>query len=143
MENGKLISSEANIADKLNPGNGIALILYGLTIGKTPQAGTLFIKKGLENYPFVSEPNFLGWQPYHVLVRYLEPWLVTSDSEKFANYEKLMFSGKDLFKDQRWEEARRFFEDASLIKPDLPEPDLYLIKWQFSNNSFSTNGNGH
>ena len=27
---------QANIANKINPGNGLALILYGLTIGKSP-----------------------------------------------------------------------------------------------------------
>ena len=87
---------QANIAEKINPGNGMAMILYGLTIGKTPQAGTSFIKQGLRTYPFVAEPDSLGWQPYHVLVRYLEPWLVTSDSEKVVNYEQLMHSGKEM-----------------------------------------------
>ena len=68
---------QANIAEKINPGNGMAMILYGLTIGKTPQAGSPFIKQGLRTYPFVAEPDPLGWQPYNVLVRDLEPWLVT------------------------------------------------------------------
>ena len=119
---------QANIAEKINPGNGIAMILYGLTIGKTPQAGTSFIKQGLRNYPFVAEPDSLGWQPYHLLVRDLEPWLVTSDNEKVVNYEQLMHSGKELYNDQRWNEARKFFEDASVLEPHLPEPALYLAR---------------
>ena len=119
---------QANIAEKINPGNGMAMILYGLTIGKTPQAGTSFIKQGLLTYPFVAEPDSLGWQPYHVLVRDLEPWLVTSDSEKVLNYEQLMHSGKELYNDQRWNEARKFFEDASVLEPHLPEPALYLAR---------------
>ena len=90
---------QANIAEKINPGNGMAMILYGLTIGKTPQAGTSFIKKGLRNYPFVAEPNSLGWQPYHVLVKDLEPWLVIPDSEKVTNFDQLMYSGKEFFND--------------------------------------------
>ena len=72
----------------------MAMILYGLTIGKNPQAGTSFIKQGLRTYPFVAEPDSLWWQPYHVLVRDLEPWLVTSDSEKVLNYEQLMHSAR-------------------------------------------------
>ena len=119
---------QANIAEKINPGNGKAMILYGLTIGKTPQAGTSFIKQGLQTYPFVAEPDSLGWQPYHVLVRDLEPWLVTSNSEKVLTYEQLMHSGKELYNDQRWFEANKFFEEASLLKPDLPEPVLYLAR---------------
>ena len=97
----------------MNPGNGIAMILYGLTIGKTPQAGATFIKQGLRSYPFVVEPDSLGWQPYHLLVSDLEPWLVTSNSEKVVNYEELIRSGKELYNDHRWNEARKFFEDAS------------------------------
>ena len=129
---------QANIAEKINPGNGMAMILYGLTIGKTPQAGTSFIKQGLRTYPFVAEPDFLGWQPYHVLVRDLEPWLVTSDSEKVLNYEQLMHSGKELYNDQRWNEARKFFEEASVLKPDLPEPALYLARLKLAQHELRT-----
>ena len=129
---------QANIAEKINPGNGMAMILYGLTIGKTPQAGTSFIKQGLRTYPFVAEPDSLGWQPYHVLVRDLEPWLVTSDSEKVLNYEQLMHSGKELYNDQRWNEARKFFEEASVLKPDLPEPALYLARLKLAQHELRT-----
>ena len=124
----------ANIAEKINPGNGMAMILYGLTIGKTPQEGTSFIKQGLRNYPFVLEPSNLGWQPYHLLIRDLEPWLKNYDSEMVLNYEQLMLSGKDLYKDQRWNEALKFFEDASVLKPDHPEPALYLSKLKLAQN---------
>ena len=129
---------QANIAEKINPGNGMAMILYGLTIGKTPQAGTSFIKQGLQTYPFVAESDSLGWQPYHVLVRDLEPWLVTSDSEKVLNYEQLMHSGKELYNDQRWNEARKFFEEASVLKPDLPEPALYLARLKLAQHELRT-----
>ena len=129
---------QANIAEKINPGNGMAMILYGLTIGKTPQAGTSFIKKGLRNYPFVAEPNSLGWQPYHVLVKDLEPWLVIPDSEKIINYDQLIHSGKKFFDDQRWMEARRIFEDASVLRPDLPEPALFLARIKLAQNELKT-----
>ena len=129
---------QANIAEKINPGNGIAMILYGLTIGKTPQAGSSFIKQGLRTYPFVAEPNPHGWQPYHVLVRDLEPWLVTLDSEKVVNYDQLMHSGKKYLSDRRWNEAYRFFEDASLLKPNLPEPELYLARIKLAQDEVKT-----
>jgi len=129
---------QANIAEKINPGNGMAMILYGLTIGKTPQAGTSFIKNGLQIYPFIAESDYLGWQPYHLLVRDLEPWLVTSDSEKVLNYEQLMHSGKELYNDQRWNEARKFFKEASLLKPDLPEPALYLARLKLAQHELKT-----
>ena len=129
---------QANIAEKINPGNGMAMILYGLTIGNTPQAGTSFIKQGLRTYPFVAEPNPLGWQPYHILVRDLEPWLVISDSEKVVNYDQLMLSGKKLFNDQRWNEARKFFEEAFVLRPDLPEPALYLARLNLNQNELNT-----
>ena len=129
---------QANIAEKTNPGNGMAMILYGLTIGKTPQAGTSFIKQGLQTYPFVAEADSLGWQPYHVLLRDLEPWLVTSNSEKVLTYEQLMHSGKELYNDQRWNEARKFFEEASVLKPDLPEPVLYLARLKLAQHELRT-----
>jgi len=119
---------QANIANKINPGNGLALILYGLTIGKTPQAGASYIKKGLRLYPFVAEPSADGWQPYHVLVKDLEPWLVASISQNVSNYEQLMQSGKESYKAQRWSEARQAFEDASVLEPSLPEPLLSLAQ---------------
>lgn len=119
---------QANIADKLNPGNGMAMILYGLTIGKTPQSGSSFVTKGLRLYPFVAEPSPLGWQPYHVLVRDLEPWLISTASDKSLNFEQLMRAGKEYYNAQRWTEAHQSFEDASLIEPNLPEPALYLAK---------------
>ena len=129
---------QANIAAKINPGNGMAMILYGLTIGKTPLAGGSFIKQGLRTYPFVAEANPLGWQPYHVLVRDLEPWLSTSSSQKVVNYDNLMISGKKLFGDRHWNEARRFFEDASLVKPNYPEPKLYLARIKLAQNEIKT-----
>jgi len=129
---------QANIAEKINPGNGMAMILYGLTIGNTPQAGTSFIKQGLRTYPFVAEPNPLGWQPYHILVRDLESWLVISDSEKVVNYDQLMLSGKKLFNDQHWNEARKFFEEAFVLRPDLPEPALYLARLKLTQNELNT-----
>ena len=127
-KNNLYAKQQANIAEKINPGNGMAMILYGLTIGKTPQAGTSYIKEGLKTYPFIAEPYSLGLHPYHLLVRDLEPWLLNSNSEKIVNYDQLMHSGKELYNEQRWDEARRFFEDASLLNPDLPEPSLYLAR---------------
>ena len=127
---------QANIADKINPGNGIAMILYGLTIGKTPKDGTSYIKWGLKAYPFVAETNQLGLEPYHVLVKDLEPWLVNLDSEKNVGYDQLMHSGKDLFNSQRWNESRKFFEDASLLNPNISEPALYLARIKLAQNEF-------
>ena len=123
---------QANIANKINPGNGLALILYGLTIGKTPQAGTSYIKRGLRMYPFVAEPSPDGWQPYHVLVKDLEAWLISSASEKAPNYEKLMRTGREDYYARRWTEARQAFEDASLLEPDLPEAFLFLAQLQLA-----------
>ena len=60
---------QANIANKINYSNGLSLILYGLTIGKTPQAGANYIKKGLKLYPFLSESDLDDRQPYNILVR--------------------------------------------------------------------------
>ena len=119
---------QANIANKINPGNGLALILYGLTIGKTPQAGASYIKKGLRLYPFVAEPSTYGWQPYHLLVKDLEPWLIASISQNAANYEQLMQSGMESYNSRLWSEARQSFEDASVLEPSLPEPLLGLAQ---------------
>ncbi len=119
---------QANIANKINPANGLALILYGLTIGKTPQAGATYIKKGLRLYPFVAEPSADGGQPYHVLVKDLEPWLNSYVSVKPPNYELLMRSGKEDYDARRWTEARQAFEDASVLEPELPEPYLFLAQ---------------
>jgi tetratricopeptide (TPR) repeat protein len=119
---------QANIANKINPANGLALILYGLTIGKTPQAGATYIKKGLRLYPFVAEPSADGGQPYHVLVKDLEPWLNSYVSVKPLNYELLMRSGKEDYDARRWTEARQAFEDASVLEPELPEPYLFLAQ---------------
>ncbi|MBS1254573.1 MAG: Beta-barrel assembly-enhancing protease [Deltaproteobacteria bacterium] len=123
---------QANIADKLNPGNGMAMILYGLTIGKNPQSGSSFIKQGLRHYPFVAEPSHIGWQPYHLLVRDLVPWLISAASDKSLNYEQLMRAGKEHYNAKRWTEARQSFEDASLLEPNLPDPALYQVKVQLA-----------
>jgi tetratricopeptide (TPR) repeat protein len=119
---------QANIANKINPGNGLALILYGLTIGKTPQAGASYIKKGLQLYPFLAESSPDGWQPYHVLVKDLEPWIIESFSQNSLTYDQLMQTGKESYNSQRWSEARQSFEDASVLEPSLPEPLLALAK---------------
>jgi tetratricopeptide (TPR) repeat protein len=128
---------QANIANKINPGNGLALILYGLTIGKTPQAGASYIKKGLRLYPFVADPSPDGWQPYHVLVKDLEPWLISS-IQNVSTYEQLMRSGNESYNAQHWSEARQAFEDASVLEPSLPEPLLSLAKLKLAQQDLQT-----
>lgn len=129
---------QANIANKINPRNGLALILYGLTIGKTPQAGASYIKKGLRLYPFVAEPSPDGLQPYQLLVKDLEPWLIASISQTASNYEQLMQSGKESYNSQRWSEARQSFEDASVLEPSLPEPLLSLAQLKLAQQDAQT-----
>lgn len=123
---------QANIASKINQNNGLALILYGLTIGKTPKSGEKYIKRGLGLYPFIGEivPNV--WQPYNVLVKDLEPWLVSTYSEKTLGYEQLMISGKDFFNDRLWEKAQQSFEDAAALEPEFPEPLLYIARLELA-----------
>ena len=129
---------QANIANKLNPGNGLALILYGLTIGRTPKAGAAYIRKGLRLYPFVVEPILEGWRPYQVLVKDLEPWLITSISQTASNYEQLMQSGKLSYNSQHWSEARKSFLNASVLEPSLPEPLLSLAKLKLAQQDAQT-----
>ena len=119
---------QANIAHKINPSNGLTLILYGLTIGKSPKDGVSYIRKGLKKYPFVGESSYDGWQPYHLLVRDLEPWIKVSISQKAQNYEKLLRNGMDSYNSQIWHEARRAFEDASALEPTRVEPLIFLAK---------------
>ena len=119
---------QANIANQLNPHDGMSLILYGLTIGKSPQSGTVYVKQGLKLYPFVAEPSPDGWQPYHLIIKDLEPWLNSELPEKTKSFEQLMLTGQQDYKAQRWKEAFRAFEDAASLKPSLPEPQLYLAK---------------
>ena len=119
---------QANIANQINPGNGVSLILYGLTVGKTPQAGTAYVSRGLKLYPFVGDPSPDGRQPYHVLVKVLEPWLMSAVSGKTPSFEQLMISGQEDYNARRWKEALQAFEDASALQPSLPEPHLFLAK---------------
>ncbi|MBC8259324.1 MAG: tetratricopeptide repeat protein [SAR324 cluster bacterium] len=119
---------EANIAYQLNPGNGIALIIYGLTIGKTPQDGDTYVKKGLRLYPFVADQSPDGWQVYQILVRDLAPWLLPDAVHKSVNYKLLMQTGQQDYDARRWKEARQAFEDASRLEPSLAEPQLFLAK---------------
>ena len=119
---------QANIANQLNPRDGMSLILYGLTIGQTPQAGDAFVKRGLKLYPFVTEPSTDGWQPYHVLIKDLEPWMIPALSEKTQSFEQLMHSGQQDYNARRWKEALQSFEDAAALQPLQPEPHLYLAK---------------
>ncbi|MEE2599361.1 MAG: tetratricopeptide repeat protein [SAR324 cluster bacterium] len=123
---------QANIAHKINPRDGLALIIYGLTIGKTPQAGSSYIREGLRLYPFVAEPSSDNWQPYHALVKDLEPWLNTSISHNKTNYDQLMSFGNENYNAQRWSEARQAFKDASVLEPSLPEPLLSLAKLELA-----------
>ena len=119
---------QANIANQLNPRDGMSLILYGLTIGQTPQAGDAYVKRGLKLYPFVTEPSTDGWQPYHVLIKDLEPWMIPALSEKTQSFEQLMHSGQQDYNARRWKEALQSFEDAAALQPLQPEPHLYLAK---------------
>ena len=80
----------------------------------------------------------MGWQPYHVLVKDLEPWLVIPDSEKGLNYDQMMHAGKKFFNNQRWMEARGFFEDASVLRPGLHEPNLFLARIKLAQNELKT-----
>mgnify|MGYP001406036594 CR=1 FL=1 len=123
---------QANIANKINPGNGLALILYGLTIGKSPKDGVSHIRKGLELYPFVGEPSYEGWQPYHLLVKDLEPWIKAPMSRKAQKYEQLLSYGRESYNSQIWPEARQAFEDASALEPTLAEPLIYLAKLELA-----------
>ena len=129
---------QANIANKLNPGNGLALILYGLTIGKTPQAGASYIKKGLQLYPFVAETIPNKWEPYQVLVKDLEPWLIPSIFQTASSYEQLMQSGRESYNSQHWSEAHQSFVDASVLEPSLPDPLLSLAKLKLSQQELQT-----
>ena len=119
---------QANIANQLNPRDGMSLILYGLTIGQTPQAGDTYVKQGLKLYPFVTEPSTDGWQPYHVLIKDLEPWMIPGLSEETQSFEQLMHSGQQDYNARRWKEALQSFEDAAALQPLQPEPHLYLAK---------------
>ena len=104
------------------------MILYGLTVGKTPQAGTAYVSRGLKLYPFVGDPSPDGRQPYHVLVKVLEPWLISAVSGKTPSFEQLMISGQEDYNARRWKEALQAFEDASALQPSLPAPHLFQAK---------------
>ena len=118
----------ANIANHLNPSDGMSLILYGLTIGKNPQAGDVHIKRGLKLFPFVADPSPDGWQPYQTIIKDLEPWLISELPEKENSYEELMDLGQHDYNAQRWEKALQTFEDAAALQPSLPEPQLFIAK---------------
>ncbi|MBT5485787.1 MAG: tetratricopeptide repeat protein [Deltaproteobacteria bacterium] len=125
---------QANIANQLNPRDGMSLILYGLTIGQTPQAGEAYVKRGLKLYPFVTEPSTDGLQPYHVLIKDLEPWMIPALSEKTQSFEQLMHSGQQDYNARRWKEALQSFEDAATLKPLQPGPYLHLAKLRLVQN---------
>ena len=130
---------QANIASKINHTNGLALIIYGLTIGKTAHSGDSYIRRGLQLYPFVSESNLEGLQqPYNLLVKDLEPWLISSVSEKTTYYEELMISGKENFNARQWEASLKSFEDASTLEPGIHEPLLYIAKIMLAQNELES-----
>ena len=119
---------QANIANKLNHSNGLSLILYGLTIGKSAKAGGNHIRKGLRIYPFLGGYDSNCCRPFDVLLKDLEPWLISKSRNDSVNFKELMIAGKDFYNNKMWEEAIKVFKDASTIKPLFPEPKLYLAR---------------
>tara|TARA_B100000700_G_scaffold327564_1_gene442492 strand:- start:345 stop:2084 length:1740 start_codon:yes stop_codon:yes gene_type:complete len=130
---------QANIANKINHSNGLSLILYGLTIGKNPEAGENYIIKGLRLYPFVGGPYKEGdWQPFHLLKKYLEPWTVSKTYEENKSYDELLNDGKEFYKARIWKKAIRTFRDANTLKPLSPKPLLYLAKIELGQNKLKS-----
>ena len=76
---------------------------------QTPQAGDVYVKRGLKLYPFVIEPSTDGWQPYHVLIKDLEPWIIPALSEKTQSFEQLMHSGQQDYNARRWKRSTSVF----------------------------------
>ena len=106
----------------------LSLILYGLTIGKIPKAGESYIMRGLKLFPFIKESHAESWLPYHILVKDLEPWLISKSFEIKNNYNRLMNLGSNFYDARIWEKATKSFEEASELEPLLPEPLLYLAQ---------------
>ena len=129
---------QANIANKLNHSNGLSLILYGLTIGKSAKAGGHHIRKGLKIYPFLGGNDADCCQPFDVLLKELEPWLISKSSSKTNNFKELMIAGKYYYDTKMWDKSIKVFKDASSIEPLLSEPKLYLARIKLAQKNLKT-----
>ena len=120
--------SEAVIANAKNPFEGPALMIYGLVIGRTPQGGKSFIRKGLRLYPFLADSTYGTLPPYHTLIRPLSPWLVPESSRLSPNYESLMAKGQQHFRAGEQEQAQQIFENLSAADSSISDPQVYLAR---------------
>ena len=120
--------SEAVIANAKNPFEGPALMIYGLVIGRTPQGGKSFIRKGLRLYPFLADSTNGTLPPYHTLIRPLSPWLVPESSRLSPDYESLMAKGQQHFRAGEQEQAQQIFENLSAADSSISDPQVYLAR---------------
>ncbi len=122
-----LAKSESMVANAKNPRNGRALILYGLTIGRHPREGKVYIRQGLSWYPFLKTPAGT-LNPYESLVPDLEPWLSGKPAGETPRFRELLDRGVEMYRAKQWDKAKRYFEDAATIDPEHPDALLFLAK---------------
>ncbi|MBF0350785.1 MAG: tetratricopeptide repeat protein [SAR324 cluster bacterium] len=129
-----LAKAESVIANASNPLNGIAWILYGMTIGKHLLDGEQFIRKGLIYYPFLKDET-TPFSVYYRLYTTLKPWFfektVNDSSIKKNPYEL----GVEAFNNQQWEQAQNYFEESLKTENSL-DVQLYLAKIKIERNLY-------
>lgn len=129
--------SEAVVANASNPRNAVALVVYGFTVGQAPADGEQFIQSALQFNPFLQNPPWFDpkhiW-PYELLSplnqmdKPLQVVKTIQPSEGEKSYEELMKLGAMAFEQERYTEAKVFFDQAEEQKPEEFGPLLYRVR---------------
>ena len=124
--------SEAVIANSHNPQDAMAQILYGLTIGQSPEEQQKHILGGFKKNPFLKEfPLFAhrNLPAYETLAPLLSSWTVSpAPTPQKSTYELALEAGKAYFAQKQWKPAQEQFEKAVALQPAQLEPQLYLVR---------------
>ena len=127
QEERSLAKAEVVIANARNPQNGIAWVIYGMSVGRVPEEGKALIRKGLAYYPFL-EPNslFEPLAPEKRMIPILQT--IIPIPAKQSLYEEWMSKGQISFEQRDWQSALRYFQQALQEEPKNISPQLWVIQ---------------
>ncbi|MGK5092668.1 tetratricopeptide repeat protein [Deltaproteobacteria bacterium TL4] len=131
-----LAKAEVVVANAQNPYNGLAWVMYGITIGKRYEDGERFIQTGLKLYPFhlLVKSNI---HPFYNLIPKLQSWISVEESAESQEYQQWIKEGQALFSQHQWKLAEDQFQKAHQAFPLQLEPQILTVRTFIQQNRYA------